>query len=99
MNFELYIISLQMMSAHSSKQGTLKEESSDESSIISSQTSTLTRNIGPEAMFAQAPLPVLAHEIKVKIQYFGTEGMYSILMRICLLSRNLMKKMKTMMKL
>jgi len=36
----------------SSRQGTLKEESSDESTIISSQTSTLTRNIGPESMMA-----------------------------------------------
>ena len=33
-----------------SRQGTLKEESSDESTIISSQTSTLTRNINPDAM-------------------------------------------------
>lgn len=33
-----------------SRVGTLKEESSDESTIISSQTSTLTRNIGPESM-------------------------------------------------
>eukprot|EP00095_Tigriopus_kingsejongensis_P003652 maker-scaffold11_size778918-snap-gene-0.11 protein:Tk03652 transcript:maker-scaffold11_size778918-snap-gene-0.11-mRNA-1 annotation:"protein kibra-like isoform 1" len=40
-------------SAVSSKQGTLKEESSDESTIISSQTSTLTRNICPEVMMAQ----------------------------------------------
>ena len=38
----------------SSRQGTLKEESSDESTIISSQTSTLTRNIGPEAMLGHA---------------------------------------------
>merc|ERR1719325_231166 len=37
-----------------SRQGTLKEESSDESTIISSQTSTLTRNIGPEAMLGHA---------------------------------------------
>ena len=37
-----------------SRQGTLKEESSDESTIISSQTSTLTRNMGPEAMMAHA---------------------------------------------
>nr|XP_053635028.1 protein kibra-like [Cherax quadricarinatus] len=28
----------------------VKEESSDESTIISSQTSTLTRNLGPEAL-------------------------------------------------
>ena len=37
-------------SAGSSRQGTLKEEgqSSDESTVISSQTSTLTRNVGPE---------------------------------------------------
>merc|ERR1719323_456695 len=39
---------------NSSRQGTLKEESSDESTIISSQTSTLTRNIGPESMLTQA---------------------------------------------
>ncbi|CAG0920590.1 unnamed protein product [Notodromas monacha] len=32
----------------------LKEESSDESTVISSQTSTLTRNVGPEAMIAAA---------------------------------------------
>ena len=31
-----------------SRQGTLKEESSDESTIISSQTSTLTRNMGTD---------------------------------------------------
>lgn len=37
----------------SSRQGTLKEESSDESTIISSQTSTLTRNLGAEAMLGQ----------------------------------------------
>lgn len=43
-------------SAVSSKQGTLKEESSDESTIISSQTSTLTRSMGPEAMLVQAAL-------------------------------------------
>ncbi|XP_059079146.1 protein kibra-like isoform X2 [Tigriopus californicus] len=42
-----------LSSAISSKQSTLKEESSDESTIISSQTSTLTRNIGPEALMAQ----------------------------------------------
>jgi len=40
----------EISSMASSRQGTLKEESSDESTIISSQTSTLTRNIGPEAM-------------------------------------------------
>ena len=40
----------------SSSGATLKaaEESSDESTIISSQTSTLTRNFGPEAMAAHA---------------------------------------------
>jgi len=37
-------------SAVSSHQGTLKEESSDDSTIISSQASTLTRNMNPEAM-------------------------------------------------
>ncbi|CAB4062408.1 WWC1 [Lepeophtheirus salmonis] len=35
------------------KIGTLKEESSDDSTIISSQTSTLTRNVGPESMTLQ----------------------------------------------
>ena len=40
----------ELSSMTSSRQGTLKEESSDESTIISSQTSTLTRNMGPEAM-------------------------------------------------
>jgi protein KIBRA len=43
---------------NSSRQGTLKEESSDESTIISSQTSTLTRNIGPERMLTQAEYTV-----------------------------------------
>ena len=44
----------EISSMSSSRQGTLKEESSDESTIISSQTSTLTRNMGPESMLAQA---------------------------------------------
>ncbi|KAK8377259.1 hypothetical protein O3P69_013723 [Scylla paramamosain] len=34
----------------------VKEESSDESTIISSQTSTLTRNLGPEALRLNLPL-------------------------------------------
>ena len=46
------------ISSMGSRQGTLKEESSDESTIISSQTSTLTRNIGPESMLAQADFSV-----------------------------------------
>jgi ferredoxin-like protein FixX len=51
-------------SAMSSKQNTLtKEESSDESTIISSQTSTLTRNVCPEMVFAVA----VEGEIEVKI--------------------------------
>lgn len=33
-----------------------QEESSDESTIISSQTSTLTRNLGPEALRLNLPL-------------------------------------------
>jgi len=41
---------LNICSAVSSHQGTLKEESSDDSTIISSQASTLTRNMNPEAM-------------------------------------------------
>jgi len=50
----------------SSRQGTLKEESSDESTIISSQTSTLTRNIGPESMMGHAePGP------EIVAQYLG----------------------------
>ena len=48
----------EISSMNSSRQGTLKEESSDESTIISSQTSTLTRNIGPESMLAQSGYPV-----------------------------------------
>ena len=40
-----------------SRQGTLKEESSDESTIISSQTSTLTRNMGPESMMGHCDSP------------------------------------------
>merc|ERR1711963_33465 len=44
----------EISSMANSRQGTLKEESSDESTIISSQTSTLTRNIGPESMLTQA---------------------------------------------
>ena len=44
----------ELSSGVNSKQGTLKEESSDESTIISSQTSTLTRNVGPEAMMMMA---------------------------------------------
>ncbi len=44
----------QPTSTGNSRQGTLKEESSDDSTVISSQTSTLTRNVGPEAMMAQA---------------------------------------------
>ena len=44
----------ELSSMTSSRQGTLKEESSDESTIISSQTSTLTRNMGPEAMMTHA---------------------------------------------
>jgi protein KIBRA len=39
-------------SAMSSQQGTLKEESSDDSTTISSQASTLTRNIDPELMMS-----------------------------------------------
>merc|ERR1719285_505248 len=48
----------EISSMNSSRQGTLKEESSDESTIISSQTSTLTRNIGPESMLTQAEYTV-----------------------------------------
>merc|ERR1719328_457915 len=48
----------EISSMSSSRQGTLKEESSDESTIISSQTSTLTRNIGPESMLTQAEYTV-----------------------------------------
>jgi len=48
----------EISSMNSSRQGTLKEESSDESTIISSQTSTLTRNIGPESMHTQAEYTV-----------------------------------------
>ena len=44
----------ELSSVTNSRQGTLKEESSDESTIISSQTSTLTRNMGPEAMMTHA---------------------------------------------
>ena len=44
----------ELSSMTSSRQGTLKEESSDESTIISSQTSTLTRNMGPEAMMSHS---------------------------------------------
>lgn len=44
-----------------SRQGTLKEESSDESTIISSQTSTLTRNMGPEAMMAHGDQDYVNH--------------------------------------
>ena len=44
----------ELSSMTNSRQGTLKEESSDESTIISSQTSTLTRNMGPEAMMTHA---------------------------------------------
>lgn len=45
----------------SSRQGTLKEESSDESTIISSQTSTLTRNIGPESMMGHCDNPEIGY--------------------------------------
>merc|ERR1711963_1200256 len=48
----------EISSMANSRQGTLKEESSDESTIISSQTSTLTRNIGPESMLTQAEYTV-----------------------------------------
>merc|ERR1719328_1010884 len=48
----------EISSMNSSRQGTLKEESSDESTIISPQTSTLTRNIGPESMLTQAEYTV-----------------------------------------
>merc|ERR1711935_241242 len=44
------LISSNNCSVVSSHQGTLKEESSDDSTIISSQASTLTRNLNPEAM-------------------------------------------------
>merc|ERR1719225_1445688 len=47
----------EISSMNSSRQGTLKEESSDESTIISSQTSTLTRNIGPESMLSHCDSP------------------------------------------
>merc|ERR1719328_738964 len=47
----------EISSMNSSRQGTLKEESSDESTIISSQTSTLTRNIGPESMMSHCDSP------------------------------------------
>ena len=44
----------QLQEESKSQGGTLKEESSDDSTVISSQTSTLTRNVGPEAMMAHA---------------------------------------------
>lgn len=53
----------EISSMTSSRQGTLKEESSDESTIISSQTSTLTRNIGPESM--------MGHGDNTEIGYLG----------------------------
>merc|ERR1719220_1383541 len=53
----------EISSMNSSRQGTLKEESSDESTIISSQTSTLTRNIGPESM--------MGHGDNTEIGYLG----------------------------
>ena len=52
------------MSVGGSRVGTLKEESSDESTIISSQTSTLTRNIGPESMHHH------------QVQYYFTSALY-----------------------
>lgn len=58
----------------SSRQGTLKEESSDESTIISSQTSTLTRNIGPESMLAHGePAPELVAQYLGQAE-FAVEG-------------------------
>jgi protein KIBRA len=51
----------EISSMTSSRQGTLKEESSDESTIISSQTSTLTRNIGPESMMGHCDNPEIGY--------------------------------------
>jgi len=51
----------EISSMMSSRQGTLKEESSDESTIISSQTSTLTRNIGPESMMGHCDNPEIGY--------------------------------------
>lgn len=58
----------------SSRQGTLKEESSDESTIISSQTSTLTRNFGPESMMGHGePGPELVAQYLGQAE-FSVEG-------------------------
>jgi len=52
------------VSMSGSRVGTLKEESSDESTIISSQTSTLTRNIGPECMYHQEDVTFYPLEVE-----------------------------------
>ena len=69
----------EISSMANSRQGTLKEESSDESTIISSQTSTLTRNIGPESMMAHCDSPdtgCLAHS------EFSMDGIDGIIVQV-----------------
>jgi len=61
----------EISSMTSSRQGTLKEESSDESTIISSQTSTLTRNIGPESMMGHCDNPEIGYLAQSE---FAVEG-------------------------